>query len=307
MSIGEKKETMGRGGSHGTSAQISQVFIRVDGSRGPVTKEVQMREGHREARAIHGVRLSAGPASVRGFSLLEVIITIGIMMSLTLAVASMLRSGFDIKSAISDKSQILHRMAVIMDRLTVDIQHTFYVSAKDTLKNGIERSMKTLFRIDKQGTADRLLLTTKTHKTIHAGRYESDLTFVVYELRDSQTSPGRKDLYRGETPYIPMDINEEPPMRLMARDIKSLVFEFWTGDRWSKDFWDTGRGDTRNRLPHLVRFTLEAYRWPQAEEEPADSRGDQGVEMMQTVVYLQDAWEYKELKDQDKSIKWEAF
>lgn len=245
--------------------------------------------------------------SVAAFTLLEVVITIGIMLSLTLAVASMLRSGFDMKAAISDKSKVLHRMAVIMDRLTLDIQHTFYVSAKDTAKNGIERSMKTLFKIDKQGTSDRLSLTTKTHKVMYAGHYESDLTFVVYELRDSKTSPGRKDLYRGEMPYIPNDLTEEPPMRLLAKDIKSLVFEFWAGDRWSKDYWDTGRGDTRNRLPHLVRFTLESYSQDRPSDDLSDTKVDQAVEMMQTVVYLQDAWEYKELKEQDKSIKWEAF
>jgi type II secretion system protein J len=242
-----------------------------------------------------------------GFTLLEVVITIGIMLGLTLAVASMLRSGIDVKTALSEKSKVLHRMSVIMDRLTLDIQHAFYVSAKDTLKNGIDRSMKTVFKIDKQGSNDRLSLTTKTHKTIHAGRYESDLTYVVYELRDSQTTPGRKDLFRGETPYIPQDLTEEPPMRLMARDIKSLVFEFWNGERWSKDFWDTGRGDTRNRLPHLVRFTLEAFSWERVEGDNSEAKSDQAAEAIQTVVYLQDAWEYKELKDQDRSIKWEAF
>lgn len=259
------------------------------------------------SKAFEPAQVGPSRASTGGFTLLEVVITIGIMLGLTLAVASMLRSGIDVKTALSEKSKVLHRMTIIMDRLTMDIQHTFYVSAKDTLKNGIERSMKTLFKIDKQGTNDRLSLTTKTHKTIHAGRYESDLTYVVYELRDSQQTPGRKDLYRGETPYIPQDLTEEPPMRLMARDIKSLIFEFWTGDRWSKDFWDTGRGDTRNRLPHLVRFTLEAFSWERVEGDNPDTRNDQAVETMQTVIYLQDAWEYKELRDQDRSIKWEAF
>lgn len=228
-------------------------------------------------------------------------------MSLTLAVASMLRSGFDVKAGLSEKAKILHRMTVVMDRLNNDIQHTFYVSAKDTVKNGIERSMKSLFKIEKRGTSDRLSLTTKTNVSMIAGRYESDLTLVVYELKESKTATGRKDLYRGSSPYIPSDINEDPPMRLLARDIKSLVFEFWSGDSWSKDGWDTGRGDTRNRLPHLVRITIEAFLNERTDGDGSDSKIDEGVETIQTVVYVQDAWEYKELKDQVRSIKWSSF
>ncbi len=242
-----------------------------------------------------------------GFSLLEVVITIGIMMSLTLAVASMLRSGFDVKAGLSEKSKILHRMTVVMDRVNNDIQHTFYVSAKDTVKNGIERSMKSLFKIEKRGTSDRIVLTTKTNVPMIAGRYESDLTLVVYEVKDSTLAAGRKDLYRGSTPYIPSDISEDPPMRLLARDIKSLAFEFWAGDRWSKDPWDTGRGDTRNRLPHLVRLTLEAYLNTRSDGDGSDVKVDEAVETLQTVVYIQDAWEYRELKPQDNSIKWSNF
>lgn len=241
-----------------------------------------------------------------GFSLIEVVITVGILMTLTIAVASMLKAGFDVKEGLSQKSKVVHRMSVAMAKMADDVQHAFFVSAKDVAKNGIGRTMKTVFKIDKVSAGDKLSLTTKTHRALVAGAAESELTYVIYELRDAKDAPGRKDLYRAETPFIPSDLKEEPPMRLLARNIKTLTVEPWTGERWSKDYWDTGRGDTRNRLPKMVRITLEAWTNDRKQDDGQDESIDQLTDKMQTVVYLEDSWEYTELKEQDKSIKWGA-
>ena len=54
----------------------------------------------------------SGRESPRGFSLIEVVITIGILMSLTLVVALMLRSGFDVKEGLSERAKMVHRLSV---------------------------------------------------------------------------------------------------------------------------------------------------------------------------------------------------
>ncbi len=105
-----------------------------------------------------------------GFSLLEIVITIGILMSLTIAVASMLRSGFDVKAGLSQKSKVSHRLSVAMQRVANDIQHSFFVSTKSSHKNGIGRQMKTIFKIDKIGAkGDKLLLTTAAWRSLARG------------------------------------------------------------------------------------------------------------------------------------------
>lgn len=242
----------------------------------------------------------------QGFSLIEVVITIGILMSLTITVASMLKSGFDVKEGLSERTKMVHRMSVAMAKLSEDLAHAFYVSAKDAAKNGIGRTIKTQFKIEKSfgGSSDKLSLTTKTHRAIKAGAFESDLTYVVYEVREAKDAPGRYNLYRGETPYIPSELRDDPPMRILARHIKQLTLEPWTGEQWSKDFWDTGRGDTRNRLPKLVRVTIEAWLNDRVQGDGQSEEADQATDKMQTVVYLSDSWEYTELKDQVKTIKW---
>jgi type II secretion system protein J len=248
-----------------------------------------------------------GAREQSGFTLIEVVITVAILMSLTIAIASMLRSGFEVKTGLSEKAAMLHRLSVVMDKVARDVQFAFYVSLKDADKNGIDRKMKTIFKIDKGSPGDKLTLTTKTHQPIRSGAPESEFTYVIYELKDSQDQPGRKDLYRAETPAIPLDLRDEPPMRLLAKNIKTLTFEFWRGDDWSRsDYWDTGRGDTRNLLPKLVRITVEAYLHDAKEGDVRDEATESATDKLSTVVYVEDSGPYAELKQQASSIKWSA-
>lgn len=246
-----------------------------------------------------------GSAQRNGFSLIEVVITIGILMSLTLAVASMLRSGFDVKAGLAQKAKVSHRLSVAMQKISDDVQHTFFVSTKSSFQNPIERKMKSIFKIDKNGSkGDRLNLTTKTHRAIVRGKFESDLTYVVYEIKESKDVPGRSHLFRGEFPYIPADLRDDPPFRVLAKHIKTVTFEAWNGEKWSNDYWDTGRGDTRNLLPKMVKVTLEAWAEEREPDDGKDETYDQTVETLSTVIFLNDSLDYADLKTPVKSIRW---
>jgi type II secretory pathway pseudopilin PulG len=247
-------------------------------------------------------------ARQRGFSLLEVVITIGILMTLTIAVATMLRSGFDVKSGLADRARMLHRLSLVMTKIANDVQHTFYVSTKDGPRNGIGRSVKTTLKIEKVSDADKISLTTTTHRPMLAGAHEADVTFVVYELKSSKDATGRKNLYRGESKTPPEDLKEEPPMKLLARNIKSLTISYWNGNSWSSDMWDSSRSDYRNRLPKMVKIMVEAWKDDRVDSDggPVDEAADAAVDKLETVVYLAAAGEYEELKPQDSSIKWGA-
>ena len=246
------------------------------------------------------------PEWQRGFSLIEVVITIAILMTLTVAVAMMMRNGFDIRQGLSDKARVIHRLTVSMEKIANDLQHAIYISPRDGDRNGIDRTVKTVFKVEKSGiNGDKLWFMTMTHRPILANSYESDLTMVVYQLKDSKSAAGRQDLYRAETPVIPIDIKEEPPGHLLAANVKSFVIECWTGERWSKDGWDTGRGETRNLIPRLVRITIEAFVRDREDGDGQDSSAvDQGTEKLSSVIYLTRAGEFAELKEPDKNIKW---
>jgi hypothetical protein len=220
----------------------------------------------------------------------------------------MLRNGFDIRQGLSDKARAIHRLTVSMEKLGNDLQHAFYVSPKEGDRNGIDRTMKTIFKVEKSDiNGDKLWFTTMTHRPMLTNVYESEFTMVVYQLKDSKTAPGRHDLFRAETPVVPLDIKEEPASRLLASGIKSFTVECWTGDRWSKDGWDTGRSDTRNLLPRMVRVTVEAYVHDRVDGDGQDPAiADQQTEKINSVIYVNRGSEFSEIKERDKNIRWSA-
>lgn len=245
-----------------------------------------------------------------GFTLLEVVISIAIIAVITLSVASILRSSYGIRTTLSDRSKINHRLANAMERLVSDLQHAYIVPTTDTERNGEGRRQKGIFQIDTTGDQYRLRFTTMAHRSRFKNSAEGDATFVVYELKDNPQTPGRMDLTRSESPRVPEDFRDNPGAAPLARWIKRLEVKPWTGDDWSKDRWDSSRSDWRNKMPRMVQVTLEAWdEEPPPMDAPAEVNAgpwsdDAPTVTLNTVVYLPYAQVFPELKSQVTSIRW---
>ena len=72
----------------------------------------------------------------RGFSLLEVMITMSILLGLVIAVAAMMRSSVDLKMALAREARITHRLTLAIARVAWDIEHAFIVGLNDTPRGG---------------------------------------------------------------------------------------------------------------------------------------------------------------------------
>src|SRR5690606_28199351 len=107
-----------------------------------------------------------------GFSLLEVVIAMGILMTLIMAVATMLRSSFDMKDGLSQKARTLHRMQIVISKLANDIHHAWIIDPKDQARNAIGRTTKGIFAIEKSSGGDKIMLTTRTHAPLVASGHE---------------------------------------------------------------------------------------------------------------------------------------
>lgn len=245
----------------------------------------------------------AGQAS-SGFTLLEVVISLLILASLTISVATMLRAGFEVERGLGQKAKVMHRLSNAMAHLSDDIQHTFFVSTKNQDKNGISRRTKAIFKIDDGRHGDKLQVTTKTHKPLMEGTHQSDLTYVVYELREAEDASGRTHLYRGDYGVIPENFREEPPMRILARNIKTMKIQPWNGRNWSDNGWDTKRREMRNKLPHMVKITIEAWVEDRTDGDGRDESADKQTETLSTAVYLVEGQRFKEIKEGSSTIRW---
>jgi hypothetical protein len=217
-------------------------------------------------------------------------ITLAILVTMVYAIAMLIRNGFDVKEALSQKAKITHRFDIAMELLSRDFSGAFIISTKDTARDGSKK--RTIFRI-KRGDSDTLSFTYVGHRALRENEKESDISYVMYEVRDAKNEPGRKHLYRGDTPRVPKDFNEEPKMFLIAEDIAAIHIEPWRGDAFSSDGWDSSNGETRDLLPHMVRITVLAW-----EETPEERLGKDVKPSVQysTVVQLPYALDFKELK-----------
>jgi prepilin-type N-terminal cleavage/methylation domain-containing protein len=241
-----------------------------------------------------------------GFSLLEVMVTISILLGLVVAVAAMLRSSVDVKVALAKDARITNRLGLAISRITWDIEHAFIVGLNDTPRGGSQRRFKTIFKVEKSSDRDKLSMTITGNLRGEPGAPAEDTSYVVYELRDSKLSPGRRDLYRGAMSANRDDLKDDPPMRILAKNIKTFRVIPWRGDDWSSDAWDSSRGEWRDRLPAMVRLEIET--WNEDDDLPSsddqDRAEDSNIVAVKTIVSLQQARGMKELKQGSNSVRW---
>lgn len=242
----------------------------------------------------------------RGFTLLELIITIGILASLTVAMTSLLRSSFDVRFALAKRSQNTNRIGAAMFQIAEDIRHTYSLAttasnAEYFIANGLQLGMM----ITTRQNEDRIMFTVANHLPRQRDAQESNLAKVVYELRDSKTVQGRKNLFRGETPRLPeqLDADIDERMRLFLPEVKRIKFHAWNGTDWEQNGWNSVRN--QGRIPRMIKIELEAYEVdPRRPEGESVSDQDTTVSLV-SIVYLPYSHGMKELKEPTKQVDWD--
>ncbi len=220
-------------------------------------------------------------------------------MTMVFGISTMMRQSFDLRQTISQQSKVTRRLNSVMDRLNKDLMHAFFVPNKDAIRTKHER--RTVFQIQRKGSSDTLKLTTMSHRPRLKNAKESDITYVVYEVRKSEKQPNRSNLLRGEFPRVPEDFKEDPKMEIIAEDIESITVEPWLGDDWSRTDWDSGRGETQNLIPHMVRVVVKA--WSQEGETGGNPEDDTLFQQFGTVVHIPGALDFDEVRQRLSSFR----
>jgi type II secretory pathway pseudopilin PulG len=239
-----------------------------------------------------------------GFTLIEVAITIGILVTLAVAVTELLSSSIEIRGRLSQSGKVSHRLATAMARVSEDLNHTFVLKATMTNRKSEERP--TLFSYETRRNSVELKLTTQSKRSVIADSKEGDLTYVVYKVMDDPEVQGITHLYRGETPFVPKNLREDPPMRLVAKNIKSLRVEAWRGDRWVKDRWDTTRSEFRDQIPRMLRVEIEGWVFsPEISEGSAPDMDKEPTETFSTVIFVPLSANFSEEKVGSSTVRWD--
>jgi len=241
---------------------------------------------------------------IKGFTLIEVIVTVGIISTIMIAAVQILKSSLEMRQALSERGLFAHRMNTALRVLAQDIEHTWILSATVDQLQGRVRGTdpRSIFQFG--SSQDGLLqLTSGSHRAQIADAKESDISYVTYELKESKRYQGRTGLYRGSAPRVPENFREPLKMELLADSIKTVKIEGWNGDSFVSE-WSNQKSDTRDKLPQMVRVTLTA--WNDIPEEGQDDKalqgGDAFLTSFSTTIFLPYSSRLKELKERSKSV-----
>ena len=264
-----------------------------------ISKETQERHYEHRVKS-HAPVLSVSEA---GMSLLEIIISISLLLVMTIATSSLLRNGIDLRLELSQRSKVNHRLAIVMKRITDDVQQAFLLNFKrQEYYSYSTRTTKSIFSVKMWDNSSELRLTTNTHKAMIANAHESDMAFVVYKI-DKDRENQRPNLLRGETKTIPLSFEDDVPMVVLAHNIKAIRVLPWNGEAW-KDEWSSNKSDWRDTLPRMVKVEVDAFVNEPSDDTTPFTETDP-IATLRTVVAIPRAVEMKEPKEAPKTIKWD--
>lgn len=193
--------------------------------------------------------------SLRGFTLIEVALAIGILAIMsTLTWGSIARS-FDAYETVKEIDQRYHGVRVAMNRMARELSMAFLTSTlRDT---GKEHLWETVFKTDSGSPFPRLYFTSFAHQILRADAKESDQCEIEYFGEPDPDNRGKINLMRREDPRLDTDPDKGGRSDVLAENVKDFKLRFFDtkADDWT-DEWDTEDSEFTGRLPSLVEITL---------------------------------------------------
>lgn len=183
----------------------------------------------------------------RGFSLMEILIVVGLLSLVGIVLASALTSAIDTNeqvSAISDRYDLIRQAMARMEREISMAYVSDHVSAR-------EANVETAFI----GTRDELTFVAFGNTFALSNLKQSDQRELSYFIgKDKHGAPA---LMRREQYNPDEDIEKGGNPETLCPHVKQVAFEYWDSQRrdW-KERWKTTDQTSGRELPSRVRFTL---------------------------------------------------
>lgn len=178
----------------------------------------------------------------RGFSLLEVMVAIGIVAIILTAVYGIFTSVSNARDRLEQDGELYHRVRVIFDRIGREFRGVCPVGGPE--RNGVFRTG--------QDASGHPILELTTSATVQSGLQQTGVALVRYALAPDPEQPGGTVLLRVEQSALVDDdtLRQAGPMR-MATGIAQLEWRFLIDDQWHNEL-----DAARDGLPLLVELTL---------------------------------------------------
>lgn len=191
-----------------------------------------------------------------GFTLIEIMVAVGILAMVTTLVWSSFRDTFTTKSAIEANANRYRTVRIALERMSREVSMAFLSQNEDTS----QQERRTFFMGKRRTDIDELRFSHFGHQRLYQDANECDTSQIAYfGLRD-RNEPRKMNLVRRETRRLSNLKLEEAPGEadLVCDDIVRLKIDYWDArDKQWRDEWVTTSADGQpDRLPSRVKITL---------------------------------------------------
>lgn len=194
----------------------------------------------------------------RGFTLIEIIISIGLMAVIFLMMNQTMEDVTWSRNKVISQSEDSHVLQVVFSRMFDDINSAFLA---DTTFQGDETQAPTGFVADENS----MHFTTMTGVHIVENHKDSNQHNVSYYLKSEDD---QNYLMRRSTDHLLPDLQRGGKAFAILEGVKELRFEYYDPNKRSwRPKWDTDSITFAGRMPQRVRVTLTVYGEPKSEDD----------------------------------------
>ncbi|MFH1831025.1 MAG: type II secretion system protein GspJ [Pseudomonadota bacterium] len=204
---------------------------------------------------------------VEGFTLLEVMVSVGILGVIMVLVWSSTAQTIRSKDRVEERDLMFHSGQVALKKIADDVEVAFLAttaaattttaSAETTAQAPPTANFKTFFIGEDRGDQDALKFTSLSHLRLVASSKESDQCRISYEIVPHPEEPGFFNLVRREQPWLDKTTDVEGRTFALVEKIVKFNVEYYDElkNDWGKE-WDTDKLDWKDRLPMAVRIKI---------------------------------------------------
>ncbi len=205
-------------------------------------------------------RASLAPLARGGFTLLEVMIAIGILAGISAAMFIIFANSSRLQETSNHKAELSSMGQIAMARMEREIGLAFLSANKKAQPAGAgdnpDDTFETIFYAEDADPFDKLHFTSRSHRKLYRDSKECSLTEISYFEETDDQSRYFKLMHREEE-RIDGEPTEGGQVMVLARSVKKLNFRYFDDQKneWLEE-WDTLGADELNRLPRAVEVTL---------------------------------------------------
>lgn len=242
-----------------------------------------------------------------GFTLLEVILAIGILGLIGVFTINILSDQLSMRQQLTQRDTTRHVLDRALDRIYSDLKAAYV----GNLENGSSlnlnrRQVKPFFTYKSKN----FILFTQSFKSYVHDSNQSNMAFVRYFIQPDPINSSRNQLVRTIDTDLATSIETKGigHTQVLVEDLAEFKISFWSGNEY-QDEWDTqttSAASPANILPKLVKLRLAIY-LPLKKGEDVKNNNDKRETMsFDTIVYLRNAAGQSEAKEPAwETYKWQ--